>query len=78
VTTSRFLVSAAQPFPSSADLASLEMPVLLIRGDDAMHPAEVSDLYAAAIRDCAVVPASVADVPGAIGGFADRCVSRPS
>jgi len=74
VATSRFVASGFQPFISAADLASLELPVLLVRGDDPMHPAEVSDLYAANIRECAVMPASTSDIAAIIGSFVDRCL----
>ena len=74
VATSRFIASGAHPFTSAADLRSLEAPTLLVRGDDPLHPAEVSDLYAASIPDCTVVPASTTNVAAAIGAFGDRCV----
>lgn len=74
VATSHFIASGSQPFTSAADLRSLEAPTLLVRGDDAMHPAEVSDLYAANIPDCTAVPASTTDVATVIGVFGDRCV----
>jgi hypothetical protein len=38
-----------------------------------MHPADVSDLYAANIPNCTVVPATTTDVPQAIAAFVDRC-----
>lgn len=72
VTTSRFIASGAQPFQSVAELRSLSMPVLLIRGDDALHPAEISELYAANIPNGSVVPASITDVAAEIGAFCDR------
>jgi pimeloyl-ACP methyl ester carboxylesterase len=74
VATSRFMASGLQPFSSAADLAALELPSLLVRGDDPMHPAEVSDFYAAHIRNCEVLPASASDVAAAIGPFVDRLV----
>jgi len=76
VTTSRFIASGAQPFGSAADLKSVHAPTLLVRGDDAIHPPQVSDLYAANIPDCAVEPASTADVAAAIGAFCDRRVLK--
>lgn len=69
VATSQFIASGAQPFTSAADLKSLSVPTLLIRGDDPLHPAEVSDLYAANIPSCTVAPASTADVAAEIGAF---------
>lgn len=73
--TSHFIASGAQPFTSAADLRSLEAPTLLVRGDDPMHPSEVSDLYAASIPDCTAVPASTTDIAAAVGAFCDRCLS---
>jgi pimeloyl-ACP methyl ester carboxylesterase len=74
VATSRFVASGAQPFFSAAALESLEVPTLLVRGADAIHPAEVSDLYASRIPRCTVSPAGTADVAGAIGSFCERSV----
>jgi pimeloyl-ACP methyl ester carboxylesterase len=67
VATSHFIASGAQPF-AAADLASLAVPTLLVRGNDPLHPAAVSDLYAETIRNCTVAPAG-ADVPRVIGDF---------
>ncbi|HEX9944347.1 MAG TPA: alpha/beta hydrolase [Thermoanaerobaculia bacterium] len=74
VATSHFIASGAQPFASAADLKSLAVPTLLVRGDDAIHPAEVSDLYAESIPNCRVAPASTADVAAEIGTFCDQSV----
>ena len=74
VATSRFIASGAQPFIADADLTRLASSTLLVRGDDPMHPPEVSDLYAALIPDCTTVPASTAAVPDVIGAFVDRCL----
>jgi pimeloyl-ACP methyl ester carboxylesterase len=54
-----------------ADLKSLAVPVLLVRGDDPIHPAEVSDLYAANLPNCRVIQASPADVAAAISAFCE-------
>jgi 3-oxoadipate enol-lactonase len=72
VTTSRFIASGAQPFTSAADLTALTMPTLVIRGDDPLHPPEVSDLYAENIPNCSVAPASTVDVASEIGAFCDQ------
>ena len=69
VATSRFLASGAQPFAAASDLETLSVPTLLVRGDDAIHPSEVSDLYAASIPNCTVLPATTTDVPAAIDSF---------
>lgn len=71
VATSHFIASGAQPFASMADLKSLAVPVLLVRGDDPIHPAEVSDLYAANLPNCRVIQASPADVAAAISAFCE-------
>jgi 3-oxoadipate enol-lactonase len=72
VATSRFIASGAQPFVSTADLRSLSVPTLIVRGDDPLHPAEVSDLYAENIPGCTVAPASTSDVAAEIGAFGLR------
>jgi len=74
VATSQFIASGAQPFTSAADLRSLSVPTLLVRGDDAIHPAEVSDLHAENIPNCKVVPALTTDVATEIGAFCDQIV----
>jgi pimeloyl-ACP methyl ester carboxylesterase len=78
VATSYFVASGSQPFTAAADLASLECPTLLVRGDDPVHPPEVSDLYAASIPDCTVVPASTPELAPVIGAFVDRCLVAQS
>ena len=55
VTTSRFVASGVQPFMSPSELRSVQLPVLLFRGDDPMHPATVSDVYAANLPRCMVL-----------------------
>jgi pimeloyl-ACP methyl ester carboxylesterase len=77
VATSHFIASGAQPFTSAADLKSLSMPTLLIRGGDPLHPAEVSDLYAENIPGCSVAPASTPDVAAEIGAFCDQRTEEP-
>jgi 3-oxoadipate enol-lactonase len=74
VATSHFIASGSQPFIAASDLTCLEAPTLLVRGDDPMHPPEVSDLYAGSIPDCTAVPASSTDIAAIIGAFVDRCV----
>jgi pimeloyl-ACP methyl ester carboxylesterase len=71
VATSRFIASGAQPFSSSRELQSIRVPTLLVRGDDAQHPAEVSDVYAASITDCTVVPPTGVDTVRTIRDFCD-------
>lgn len=78
VATSRFIASGAQPFDSSRELDSLQVPTLLVRGNDEQHPAEVSDVYAASIADCTVVPAASADLTGAMREFCDVVTAASS
>jgi 3-oxoadipate enol-lactonase len=58
IATNQFMASGAQPFASVRDLASIAVPALLVRGNDPMHPPEISDLYAARIRRCTTVDLS--------------------
>jgi hypothetical protein len=74
VATSHFIAAGSHPFVENSELMSLVSPTLLVRGDDPMHPAEVSDLYAACIQDCTTVPATTPDIAEAIGAFVDRCL----
>lgn len=76
VATSHFIASGAQPFTSAADLRALSVPTLLIRGNDPLHPAEISDLYVENIPGCTVSPAETADVAAEIGAFCDRIYGR--
>jgi len=70
VATSRFLASGAQPFASAAQLQALTVPALLVRGDDDLHPASISDLYAANLP-LAAVAGSSADAAAEIRAFCD-------
>ena len=70
--TSRFLASGAQPFASANELGSIQVPVLLIRGDDPMHPPGVSELYAQALERAEVFPASTPDPAAVIDAFCER------
>jgi pimeloyl-ACP methyl ester carboxylesterase len=73
VTSSRFVADGAQPFASAADLCAIEAPMLLVRGADAQHPREVSDLYAASVRDCTVVSPDAVDLATPLTDFCARC-----
>lgn len=75
VATSRFIASGAQPFASSRELRSIRVPTLLVRGDDEIHPAEVSDVYAASISNCTALPATDVDITSAIRDFCDEVVA---
>jgi pimeloyl-ACP methyl ester carboxylesterase len=74
VATSRFIASGIQPFGTARELRSIRVPTLLVRGDDAIHPPEVSDVYAASIDGCSVVPAGPTDPARTIGEFCDSVV----
>ena len=72
VATSGFIASGAQPFASPEELRSVGVPALLVRGNDPLHPAEISEIYAEHLPGCRVLPASTPDVPAAIGDFCDE------
>jgi pimeloyl-ACP methyl ester carboxylesterase len=71
VTTSRFITSGVQPFARASDLQAVHLPVLLVRGDDAVHPATVSDVYADYLLRCTVLPAGAAVGDGVLQAFCD-------
>ena len=75
VATSHFIASGAQPFTSVRELRSLQIPTLLVRGNDAIHPAEVSDLYASNIPNCAVVPELVTGLSEVIDAFCTQHIA---
>jgi pimeloyl-ACP methyl ester carboxylesterase len=75
VATSRFIASGAQPFATAAELKSLHVPTLLVRGDDLLHPSEVSDIYAANIPNCTVEPAATVDIAAAIGALCGQGIT---
>jgi 3-oxoadipate enol-lactonase len=58
IATNQFMASGAQPFDSVRYLESIAVPALLVRGNDPMHPPEISDLYAARLRRCSTVDLS--------------------
>lgn len=55
--TTRFLAGCTQPFDRREELAALGMPVVIVPGTDADHPAEVAEAYARTIPGATVVPA---------------------
>ena len=61
-----FMASGAQPFASAEELASIEVPTLLVPGIDPTHPREVADVYRR-IPDVQIV--ETADFASAIAGF---------
>jgi len=73
--TSRFIASGAQPFKSSRDLQGIGVPALLVRGDDAIHPAEISDIYAESLPGLTVVPPDGVDTTRAIRDFMDNAIA---
>jgi 3-oxoadipate enol-lactonase len=78
--TNEFMASGAQPFVAAADLRAIDVPTLLVPGNDPMHPAEISELYATKIPHCTTL--KMRDTPdfdrrhieiaAAIGDFCDR------
>lgn len=77
--TNEFMASGAQPFVSADELDAITVPTLLIPGDDPMHPAEVSELYASRIPRCVALKLSDTtdsnsrniEIAAAIGDFCD-------
>jgi pimeloyl-ACP methyl ester carboxylesterase len=63
-TTAAFLASGEQPFASASALSAIKVPVLILPGDDPMHPAETSALYVRAMPQ--------AQVGGDLAAFVSR------
>lgn len=80
IATNQFMAAGAQPFKSVADLEAIAVPTLLVPGNDLMHAAEISDIYAANIPGCITVGLSEitdydshnAAIAAAIGDFCER------
>ena len=71
--TSKFVASGVQPFRSaSEELASLAVPTLIVRGNDDVHPAQVSDLYLDSVPTAVVAEVEDDEIPGVIAAFVDR------
>lgn len=70
--TSRFVAGGAQPFRSADELGSLTMPTLIVRGNDPMHPAEISDLYVAKVPTADVAEVPDDEVAETIASFIGR------
>ena len=66
-TTAAFLASGVQPFGSAAELSAITAPVLILPGDDPMHPAETSALYETALPH-AQVGGDLAEFVGRVAG----------
>ena len=69
--STRFMVSAAQPFEHAHELAAIDVPALLVPGTDLQHPAEVSDVYRRHLPRCTVSELDLAELPAAIGALAE-------
>jgi len=69
--TTRFLASNVQPIGTVRELASIEVPVMLVPGTDAEHPPEVADLYARHLRRPVFVDPASADLTERIARFCD-------
>jgi len=69
--TARLLGSGAQPFDSVSELRALDVPTLLIPGNDPLHPTEVAERYFAHLTRCSREANAVNPAP-AIGEFCER------
>lgn len=69
--TTRFVASGEQPFVGADDLRSIDASTLLLPGNDALHPPEVSRLYAENLASCEVREAA-GEAAVALGEFLDR------
>jgi pimeloyl-ACP methyl ester carboxylesterase len=64
--TTRFLASGVQPFDEPEELASIEVPALLVPGADPEHPADVCELYAQHLPNRVLVTSASPNVAAAI------------
>lgn len=73
VATTRFLASGQQPMTSVRELASIDVPVLLLPGIDPEHPAEVAALYAQHLQHAVVVEQTAPDLMEKTARFCVDC-----
>jgi pimeloyl-ACP methyl ester carboxylesterase len=69
--TTRFLARNEQPMASVRELASLDVPVLVLPGIDPQHPAEVAALYVEHLRYPSVVDQTAPDMMEKLARFCD-------
>lgn len=67
--TTRFLASCEQPMTSASELASIDVPVMVLPGNDPQHPAEVASLYTQHLRHATVVAQTAPDVMERLSQF---------
>jgi pimeloyl-ACP methyl ester carboxylesterase len=67
--TTHFLATGDQPFSSASELRSIAAPTLLLSGHDALHPADVTERYAAHLPSCTVVREQDANISAVIDAF---------
>jgi len=70
--TTRFLARGEQPLGSARELASIDVPTLLIPGIDPQHPAEVASLYARHLRQPLLVLATDPELSQKLAEFCTR------
>lgn len=69
--TTRFLALCDQPLRSAAELRAIDVPVLVLPGVDAQHPAEIAHLYAQHLRRPVVADLQARDLPERLAGYCD-------
>ncbi|MGO8997392.1 MAG: alpha/beta fold hydrolase [Polyangiaceae bacterium] len=69
--STRFMASGAQPFARGEELAAIGVPVLVVPGVDAQHPAELAEVFRRNVRRCAVREIEPTGFGGAIGELAE-------
>jgi hypothetical protein len=69
--TAHLLGSGAQPFDSISELGALDVPTLLIPGNDPLHPAEIAERYVENLTRCRREANALNPAP-AIGEFCER------
>jgi pimeloyl-ACP methyl ester carboxylesterase len=69
--TTRFLARNEQPMASVRELASLDVPVLVLPGIDLQHPAAVAALYVEHLRHPSIVDQTAPDMIEKLARFCD-------
>lgn len=69
--TTRFLATNAQPMKSAEELSAIRIPVMIIRGNDPQHPANVADLYARYLNEAEIVEPTSMDLDDRLTKFCE-------
>lgn len=76
--TTRFLATGAQPMSTARDLATIDVPVMVLPGIDPQHPAEIGELYVQHLRHPVLVEQTAANMLERVAAFCTDATRTPA